>query len=309
MTSRLSSIRVRLDVGGLQDLRAEGAQPGQQRVALAERRAAAGGQPAVVGAGGLADQRVADPPIRCRTSQRQLPSGIPGRRGASRAWSRACSAAGRPGGTVGHRGLLAAGETSSVTQVTGATTPRLGGETVPLFNHLRDRDRAHRLPARAGRRGPASSGWPWWRWRCCSSSVRRWSRWPGCPPDLLVAGRAPRRGRLPGAAAGGCASRAWVLRCTDDGYRVRLVRGAGVDRGALERGRGRGRRRTATTWPASSCGCGTAGPRRSRSACWPWTRSSSCASCRSGCSAATGCGRSEAAASRIRFVRSRAASL
>ena len=30
-------------------------------------------------------------------------------------------------------------------------------------------------------------------------------------------------------------SRAWVLRCTDDGYRVRLVRGAGVTRGPLER--------------------------------------------------------------------------
>ena len=49
----------------------------------------------------------------------------------------------------------------------------------------------------------------------------------GLPPDLLVA--------VFLLAVGGCVglgwwlrTRAWVLRCTDDGYRVRLVRGAGV---------------------------------------------------------------------------------
>jgi hypothetical protein len=51
----------------------------------------------------------------------------------------------------------------------------------------------------------------------------------GLPADLLVA--AVLLGAL---AAAGLAwwlrNRAWVLRCTDDGYRVRLVRGAGVTR-------------------------------------------------------------------------------
>jgi hypothetical protein len=49
----------------------------------------------------------------------------------------------------------------------------------------------------------------------------------GLPPDLLVAAVL--------LAVGGCVAfgwwlrnRAWVMRCTDDGYRVRLVRGAGV---------------------------------------------------------------------------------
>ena len=87
----------------------------------------------------------------------------------------------------------------------------------------------------------------------------------GLPADLLVARGAPGRGRPASASAGGCAAAAWVVRCTDDGYRVRLVRGAGVTRGALERGRGRGHHRTAATSPAWSCGCGTVGRRRSRS--------------------------------------------
>jgi hypothetical protein len=50
----------------------------------------------------------------------------------------------------------------------------------------------------------------------------------GLPIDLLVAAVL--------VAVAGCVTfgwwlgtRAWVLRCTDDGYRVRLVRGAGVD--------------------------------------------------------------------------------
>jgi apolipoprotein N-acyltransferase len=49
----------------------------------------------------------------------------------------------------------------------------------------------------------------------------------GLPADLLVV--------VVLVAGGGCAalgwwlrSRAWVVRCSDDGYRVRLVRGAGV---------------------------------------------------------------------------------
>ena len=49
----------------------------------------------------------------------------------------------------------------------------------------------------------------------------------GLPLDLLVA--LVLVGVLAGAGvAWWLRSRAWVLRCTDDGYRVRLVRGAGV---------------------------------------------------------------------------------
>ena len=49
----------------------------------------------------------------------------------------------------------------------------------------------------------------------------------GLPPDLLVAVVLL---CVLGAVGSGwwLHSRAWVVRCTDDGYRVRLVRGAGV---------------------------------------------------------------------------------
>ena len=150
------------------------------------------------------------------------------------------------------------------------TTPRLAAETVSCSITSCDRPPS---PSTTGSRRPSSpgcSGWPWSGWRCCSSSVRRSWRSPGLPLACWsrsccvgVAGRV--------GVGWWLRSRAWVLRCTDDGYRVRLVRGAGVTRGAVERRRGRRRRPTAATSPASSCGCATAGPPRSRSACWPPT--------------------------------------
>ena len=49
----------------------------------------------------------------------------------------------------------------------------------------------------------------------------------GLPPDLLVV--VVLVGVVAAAGLGWwLRARAWVLRCTDDGYRVRLVRGAGV---------------------------------------------------------------------------------
>jgi hypothetical protein len=49
----------------------------------------------------------------------------------------------------------------------------------------------------------------------------------GLPPDLLIA--LILLGVLTAVGFGWwLRTRAWVLRCTDDGYRVRLVRGAGV---------------------------------------------------------------------------------
>ena len=180
MTSRLSSIRVGLDVGGLEDLRAERASRDSRALRSRNARAAAGGEPAVVGPGGLADQRVADRghPLPDHPAPVAERDAGPARR--VEGLVEACSAAGRPGGTVGIGGLLEAGD-SECDPGHRPPQPRVGALRPSSCSiTCVHRARARRLSARAGLRRPAAWAWPWSGSPCWSSPVRRWSRSPGC---------------------------------------------------------------------------------------------------------------------------------
>ena len=106
------------------------------------------------------------------------------------------------------------------------TTPRLGGETVPcsISRVTATEPTVYRLaPAFVARLlGLALVGLALLLFVGTTLVALA-----GLPADLLVAVVLRRRGRRDGVGWW-LRSRAWVLRCTDDGYRVRLVRGAGV---------------------------------------------------------------------------------
>ena len=120
-------------------------------------------------------------------------------------------------------------------------------------------------------------GWSGWQpGRAGAAARRRYGlvgRWPGCRLDLARA-RSLLVGRLAASALGLVAARrAWVLRCTDDGYR----RPPGPWRGASARPRWSAVEDAVTTHRhdvrlRASCGSPTGGPRRSRWACWPLDR-------------------------------------
>ena len=95
-----------------------------------------------------------------------------------------------------------------------------------MFNHLRVDDSAHALPARAGGGRPVG-GLSLVGLALLLFVGTAVVALAGLPADLLVL--------VVLLGVVGCVTlgwwlraRAWVLRCTDEGYRVRLVRGAGV---------------------------------------------------------------------------------
>ena len=188
------------------------------------------------------------PAIRCRTSQRQLPSGIPGRRGASRAWSRDCSAAGRPGGTVGHRRPPQAGDIEC-DPGHGYPQPRVGvGETVPCSITCVP----PAPPTTTGSRRPSWPGCSGWRWSALALVLFAGTAvvaLAGLPLDLLVA--------LVLVGVLGCVALGWWLRAgpgccaapttaTGSGWSAAPA----CSEARWSAGRGRGRRRTAATSPA-----------------------------------------------------------
>ena len=201
-------------------------QPAEQGVALAERRAAAGGQPAVLGLVGLVDSASRTAAIRCRTVQRQLPSGAAWLAGRVEGLRRGLRSA------VGRRVVMAdlPDWPGPVDFECDAADTAPDNRQWPAECRCLVQSRAHavRLSARPGPGRPA--GGPALRRAApcsCSSATASWSPCRTCRrascsvvAALGVVGR--RR------SAGGCAARAYVVRLDDDGYRVRLVRGAGV---------------------------------------------------------------------------------